>query len=181
MTDERYTFVEDVREKKRTARGYHNKVRKGGAVKMPSDFMTRKEKRALNGEVKEYNLNKPMDWAEFKAMPDDLKIAYILRLRDNYGGTAREISRMLGVSTATFGRMMAELGIKFPHNITMRQRKAWDTFKGRNMEHEETQKTSPEEAQDATMETIKADSANIAMLLKLLCGTGAKLTIEVTL
>ena len=46
MTDERYTFVSDVRDKKRTARGAFNKrthCGKGGAVKFPSDFMSKKE------------------------------------------------------------------------------------------------------------------------------------------
>ena len=67
MTDERYTFVQDVKEKKRTARGYHNKVRRGGAMKLPSDYLTKKERDAMNGECVTISLDRPMKWANFKA------------------------------------------------------------------------------------------------------------------
>lgn len=46
MNDEKYVFINDCAEKKRTARGIHNKrthAGKGGKVIFPSDYLTRKE------------------------------------------------------------------------------------------------------------------------------------------
>ena len=114
MTDEKFTFIEDLRDKKRTATGAHHKrthCGKGGAVKFPSDFMTKKELRAMNGEVKSYKLNEPMTWAEFKAMPDDIKVAYIKALRGKYNVSDSKIFEMMGVSQAAGQREIVRLGI----------------------------------------------------------------------
>lgn len=107
MTDEKYTFVSDVMEKKRTARGSHNKrthCGKGGRVRLPSDNLTRKELNAMNGEVKSYRLNDPMTWAEFKTMPDDLKITYIKLLREKFGVSDSKIAEMMGIGQNTMSK-----------------------------------------------------------------------------
>lgn len=114
MTDEKYTFISDVREKKRTAAGAHHKrthCGKGGAVKFPSDYMTKKEIDAMNGEVKSYKLNDPMTWAEFKAMPDDLKIDYIKALRSKFNVSDMNIGVMLGCTQVTISKEVRRLGI----------------------------------------------------------------------
>lgn len=53
-------FYEDSREKKRTAIGIHNRAsRRGyikGGIRTAYDFMTAKERKKLNGEVKVYNM-----------------------------------------------------------------------------------------------------------------------------
>ena len=54
-------------------------------VKLPSDELSPAERQAMNGEVKSISLNKPMDWAEFKTLADDLKVEYIKRLRKVLG------------------------------------------------------------------------------------------------
>ena len=62
MTDERYTFITDVAEKKRTARGAFNKRThngKGGKVRFPSDYLSNKERNEMNGKVREYRMNSP--------------------------------------------------------------------------------------------------------------------------
>lgn len=62
MTDEKFVFTSDVADKKRTARGAHNKkahAGKGGKVKFPADYMTKKELTAMSGEVKSYKMNSP--------------------------------------------------------------------------------------------------------------------------
>lgn len=114
MTDEKYTFIEDVREKKKTATGAHHKrthCGKGGAIRFPSDFKSKKELRAMNGEVKSYKLNDPVSWAEFKAWPDDIKRDYITALRKKYNVSDTKIMEMLGVSCFTISREMKRLGI----------------------------------------------------------------------
>lgn len=112
MTDEKFVLISDIKDKKRTARGGFNKVRKkGGRVRLPSDYMTEKERAKLNGDVKSYNLNRPMKWAEYKKLPDDLKETYLLRLRNLYNATATGLGRMFGVERMTVLNEQKRLGI----------------------------------------------------------------------
>lgn len=114
MTDEKFTFIEDVREKKKTATGARHKrthCGKGGAIRFPSDFKSKKELRAMNGEVKTYKLNDPVGWKEFKTWPDDIKRDYITALRKKYNVSDTKIMEMLGVSNFTICKEMKRLGI----------------------------------------------------------------------
>lgn len=114
MTDEKYVFVTDVRDKKRIGRGAFNKrthAGKGGAIKFPSDFLNRKELNAMNGEVKSYRLNEPMVWKEFKAMPDEIKISYIKALRNKFDVPDNRIAKMMGINQCSMSQMMKKLGI----------------------------------------------------------------------
>ena len=179
MTDERYTFVMDVKEKKRTARGYHNKVRQGGKMKLPSDYLTRKEKQALNGDIKTFRLNEPMAWDEYKALPEDLKRGYLERMRDVHGANAAAVREMLGICRKTLNNECQRLDVHFHRgNWTKDERTRWAAFLG--------------ETGDKTVETVKEiveekepiperPQVDIAALIESLRGTGAKLTIEVYL
>lgn len=125
MTDEKFTFIEDLREKKKTATGaYHKRTHcgKGGAIRFPSDYMTKKEREAMNGEVKSYKLNDPMGWAEFKAMPDDIKIAYIKALRQRYNVSDTKIAEMFGTCQVNFSSLCRRLGIQ----SARKSKEAWD-------------------------------------------------------
>ena len=115
MTDEKFTFIEDVRDKKRTATCAHHKrthCGKGGKVRFPSDFKTKKELRAMNGEVKSYKLNDPMGWEEFRAMPDDIKVAYITALRKKYNVSDTALAKMFGCSQPVVSKEMRRLGVQ---------------------------------------------------------------------
>ena len=114
MTDEKYTYIQDMKDKKFTARSARNKRThngKGGSVKLPSDYMTQKEIKAMSGEVKSYRLNEPMNWSEFKGMPDDIKISYIKSIRKKYGATDRAIAKMMATNTCSFSQEINRLGI----------------------------------------------------------------------
>lgn len=168
MTDEKYTFVQDVREKKRTAWGAHNKrthCGKGGAVKFPSDYMTRKELKAMNGEVKSYNINEPMKWNEYKALHDDIKIVYIKALREKFGVSDTRIgTEMLGVSqkaiTVEIGRLDIRLGkgchFKF-------DKKGWMNWLYGNPapECEETHENAAESGCEVTHEITQASEEKV--------------------
>lgn len=65
----------------------------------------------MNGEVQSYRLNDPMTWAEFKKMPDDIKITYIKLIREKYGAPDQHIGKMLGVCQATIVKEIRRLGI----------------------------------------------------------------------
>lgn len=111
MTDEKFLFVTDCAEKKAIGKSYYNKVRKGGSVRMPSDNLTKKELQAMNGEVKSYRLNEPMKWAEFKVMPDDIKISYVKLLREKFDIPDGEFYRMFGIDRSWGYKEFKRLGI----------------------------------------------------------------------
>lgn len=118
MKDEEFVFRSDVREKSSIARSARNRRThngKGGRVKFPSDYMTKKELKAMNGEVRSYRLNEPMSWKEFKAMPDDIKVTYIKLLRERYNVPDTHIAKMVGVTGVTFLKEVARLGICCGH------------------------------------------------------------------
>lgn len=113
MTDEKFVLISEIKEKKNAARGSRNKVtRKGRRVKLPSDYMTEKEKKAMNGEVKSFDLKQPMKWAEFCAMPDDLQKEYISRLQKLYRATDVAIGEMMGVSKASIYKKRMKFGLE---------------------------------------------------------------------
>lgn len=112
MTDEKYTFVTDVAEKKRIARGAFNKRThngKGGKVRFPSDYLSNKERNKMNGEIREYRMNSPITYAEFKKYPDDLKKKYIQRLRDMFDVPDKDIAEMMGVNVKTLATALAKI------------------------------------------------------------------------
>ena len=113
MTDCEYVFHQDVREKKSVGRNirYKNRTGKGG-VKMPSDYLTKKEKKMLNSDVTTYDMGKPMTWAEFKKMPDDLQRNYMKGMVDKFHPTQRAIADLMGVSDPTIVRFMEMCNIK---------------------------------------------------------------------
>lgn len=114
MSDEKYTYVQDCKEKKsiaRSARHARTHCGKGGSVKLPSDFKTRKELNAMNGECKSYRMNDPMTWAEFKELPDDLKVQYINKLRERFNVPDREIAKVFDVGFNTIYRWFKTLGL----------------------------------------------------------------------
>lgn len=127
MKDETYAFISDVKEKKVTARSARN-VRthagKGGRVKFPSDYLTRKELNAMNGEVKSYKLNDPLSWNEFKSMPDDIKVTYIKLLREKYGVPDCKIGEMMGVNKCTMSQEIKRIGLG--HGEKHGGYKGWD-------------------------------------------------------
>jgi hypothetical protein len=115
MTDEKYLYNQDLREKKSTARSARNKrthTGKSGRVRFPSDNLTKKELQAMNGKLERYRLNEPMSWKEFKAMPDDIKISYIKALQGKFNVTATALGDMFGVDRITVGKMLNELKIE---------------------------------------------------------------------
>jgi hypothetical protein len=105
MSDEKFEFLSDCKEKKITAQSARNRrgmTGKGGKVRMPSDSLTKKQLNSLHGECKTYRLGSPMSWSEFSEMPDDLKKMYIKKLRTQYGVPDEELALAMDVGYSEF-------------------------------------------------------------------------------
>lgn len=193
MTDAEYLFKSTSAERKRNGVGDFHKKRGGGRfVRLPSDNLTKKEREKMNGECLQYNMNAPVKWSEFLTWPQDLQREYIEKLTDSYNAKNEDIAKMFGVSVSQYRKLKNSLGIKGKAG----QGKPliqpdWGIFLGVDDPFEEVEfspvsaeKVEPPEKKEEKPEPIKVDNSsimNIAILLDALKGSGAKLTIEVTL
>lgn len=195
MTDEEYIFRQTSAERKRNGIGDFHKKRGGGRyVRLPSDNLSKKEREAMNSDVTKINLNAPVIWAEFKNWPDDLKIEYLQKLENKYHARGAAVADMLGITKVTLARCRRELGIpeksggrRLPLDAV-----GWKSFCNPHVlaekcpePTEEPAEKSPEtpalEDEEKKVKMGMDSVMNIAILLDKLRGTGAKLTIEVTL
>lgn len=112
-SDEEYEYRQEVRDKSITARSAR-KMRthngKGGAVKFPSDYLTPKERKAMNGELIITNLNRPLTWNSFKEVSADTKREYIQMIRERFGAPDAYIAEMMGCSRRTLNLELTDLG-----------------------------------------------------------------------
>lgn len=104
MTDERYVYNTDIRERKSAANGA--RAKKGGSrskrCHLPSDNMTAAQKRQLNGPTVAVNLNRPMTFTELKQISPTLQFLYLDHLVKVHKARAQDIYGMLGISKPYF-------------------------------------------------------------------------------
>lgn len=221
MTDEEYLFRQTEKERKRIARGDKNKVRGGGkTVKMPSDYLSRREREALNGEVKVYKKKDFYTWQEFKALPNDLQVAWVNSCINRYGAGVETISEIVfGCSKKNLRNHLTRIGEmqyinkpltgKAGQIAKKKLAAAFENWKNTQItmcEEDQPAEVATEETsepvfvpseEEAGKPEIKVeeksainwidpapakwDASNIAALIAALAGSGAKLTIEVTL
>lgn len=106
-------FDYDCMQKKRVARGAFAHInRKRGGCSLPSDALTEKQRKEKNGEVKSYNIARPMPWHEFKAMPEDLKREFFRNMQ-SFGGTAKWLAEEMNACDATISREAELVGAPF--------------------------------------------------------------------
>lgn len=106
-------FNYDCMQKKRVARGAFAHInRKRGGCALPSDILTEKQRKEKNGEVKSYNITRPMPWREFKAMPEDLKREFFRNMQ-SFGGTAKWLAEEMNACYATIRREAELVGAPF--------------------------------------------------------------------
>ena len=103
MDDSTYLFNQTSAERKRIARGAYSKKNGSKSKKctMPSDYLTKSQKKKLNGKVSSYDLSKPMSWKDFKEMPHDLRAEYIKKLV-KIGASRKDVADMFGISIPSF-------------------------------------------------------------------------------
>lgn len=123
MTDERYVFNQDIRERSKMRTGAIHKVNGSKSKKctLPSDHLTPTQKRKLNGECKSINLGKPItNFGEFRAYPYNLQQEYLQNLVTNYGARKIDICNMLGINNSNFDRYMRAHGIEVTFGQSVR-------------------------------------------------------------
>lgn len=109
MTD----FDYDAMQKKRIASGdrYRKRGSRSKYCGLPSDHMTHAQWKKKNGEVKMMNLNEPMSWEMFKAMPNDLQKEYVAKLVDRFHCNMKDLGMMFGVKTPTVSSYFKLVGV----------------------------------------------------------------------
>lgn len=122
-------FYSEIAQRKMIASGARHKKTCGcKKCHMPMDDMTPSEIRGLNGPVKVYQLGKPMCWAAFLDMPEDLQKKYIKTLYARFGVSNKRLADMFGIDLETVNRKTAELGVKRKSSMTNAQKDAWAKF-----------------------------------------------------
>ena len=111
MTDERFVYNADLRDRKRAAQGA--RAKKGGSrsksCTLPSDALSASQKRKLNGSVESISLNSPMSWARLRELTPTLQFLYLDHLVNEHKARRVDLCAMLGVATCTFWKLQREL------------------------------------------------------------------------
>lgn len=104
MNEAEYVFRTTNAERKRIGRGTYSKKRGSRSKKctLPSDYLTKRQIKKMNGGVQVYNIKKPMKWTEFKFMPMDLQRQYLQFLM-TLNPRRNDIAEMMGVRSDTIG------------------------------------------------------------------------------
>lgn len=193
MTDAEKVFNQTVQERKRLGYGDKHKKRQGGRyVRLPSDYLSRKERDAMNGEIETYNLNAPVAWRTLRKWPEDIQRQYFQTIDEKYGPTAAMYAEMLGVAENTVYNHRYWLQLPLGQRGSLKpDKKAWSDFinppKKTPEPETETEKT---EKPKAATPIVRMDKDGISFdpsfdpvveMIRYLRGTGAKVTIEVTL
>lgn len=198
MNDAEYIFKQTASERKRNGYGDYHKKRQGGRqVRLPSDHLSKKEREAMNGECLTYNMNAPVQWWQFRDWPDDLKTEYLQRLEESYRASTLDISLMMHTSYDNIRLLKQRLGLASKRGGKRPgvDKKAWAEFCGvapapdleptlpeSPLNCAETPAEETPKCEEPTPEKIDHSTImNLAILLDALKGSGAKLTIEVTL
>ena len=127
-------FNEDIRDKRKAGSGSFHKRGKGvkhgisGALRTPYHYMTNKEKKKLNGEVKVTHMYETiLTIEEFRLKDEETQKLMLTRWRDIYDNG--QIKKGLGIGNSPYYKMVEELGIpKKPrggaNNVGPKTRKA---------------------------------------------------------
>lgn len=130
MTDERYAFVEDVKNRKNLAKSGGKKGKSKYGCTLPSDYMTTKEKRTVNSQWVSITYDRPISFDKFLAYSDEDKKIYLQKLIDTYGGDTGKIAKMFKCEESKIKVFRQNLGIQSAsHNLTkLIPDPLWKTF-----------------------------------------------------
>ena len=184
MNDAEFLFRETEKERKRMGYGAHNKKRGGGRyVRTPSDNLSEKERNAMNGECKTYNISQRMTWEEFKKMPNDLQEQHIdfLQRNFNFGIGSQTAKVIFGITPQSLENYLKKNGIKYEvigkgSRVNMKKLRAWLA------ENEPVEEKTPEPENVPEKVCVEAKlEPSMAEALDMLLKLGAKITIQISL
>ena len=161
MTD----FDFENREKKIIAGSARHKRsgRNSRRCSLPSDLLTESQKRKQNGPVVSVKLGKPMGWAEFRLLNDDLKLEYLNSLNPGWHPNLSMLAEMFGVSITPASRETKRIGwapdTEAPGRRSQQQKKDWREF-CRGKEPEEEAKMMNVENKEPRIDISEYDDVN---------------------
>lgn len=77
---------------------------------LPSEYLTKKERTALNGELTSINTNKVYSYREFLEFPESLQAEYVRSLKERFDVTPNMLAELMNCSASTTNRLMKRLG-----------------------------------------------------------------------
>ena len=167
MTDERYVYTQEQRDRKRTATGA--RAKKGGSrskrCPLPSDALTKAQKAKLNGPVESVNLNRPMTYSQLKELSPTLQYLYLDHLISAHKARRADLLAMLGIVQSTWFNLMKKLPgkIEFSRNVPKKQAPEWQAFlaqqEAAQAPEAEAQAPAPSEPEDATVSATEPTPA----------------------
>lgn len=182
-------FEKDIREKKQIGNSARHKVVGGGRrVGFPSDSLTKKEREALNSEVRSWNTKRVMPWGTYKQMPGDLQKEYLTNMQ-GCGATATWLAAAMGVNSQTVWQAGKQHGAAFPRGggdrvLWERNLDLWRTGEPARQEPAHEEAAAPEDApkkQTALLHArleIDGDREAILAHLRLLMPEKGRVTVE---
>lgn len=204
MTDERYVYVQDIREKKSAGYGAFHKKNgsKSKKCNFPSDYLSRKEKNKMNGSIITLNLSKFYTWDEFKNMSPDFQVEYLQYIADKYKAGNETIAiEVFGITGPSLRTYLVKHGIdkkiEFKavrgskvnrlhlHEAVKKQRQG-DEPEEQPVQEEETPPQETVEEQKnvstvlkSTIEMTEFDMNMIELMKKMYVGSSVRVTITV--
>ena len=130
-------FDYDVKEKKALIASARK--RKSGIYSkkctLPSEYLTKKEKEKMNGEVKSYDLKKFITYEELCTIPVDIQAEYLHRLQDKYAVNIKNIAEAMDIHPSTLSHHCIITNIKLtrrPKKDRLAKMDEWMAFCGMN-------------------------------------------------
>lgn len=132
MDDAQWVLKQDIKEKKITARSARKKARHTGC-KLPSDYLTSKQKKQLNGEVICMNIRKPMTYKYFKTLPKDLQEEFLDYVVSTFHVTAEILCKeMFNITAPGLRNYIRTKNMKSPwtrgQHMPQFDRERWEKF-----------------------------------------------------
>lgn len=162
MTDERFTFVDQQRERKSAARGARHRVcgSKSKRCTLPHEYLTPAQMKRRNGIVNTYSMNAPHTKAELSGWSQDLRREYFTGLMQRYCPTNAQLADMLGCSERTVYNILTACSVsRENHRQTRAQEAAWFTFVAPDAPERAQSDVTPEAIHVPDEHEIPADAA----------------------
>ena len=111
MTDERFTFIADIKEKNSTKSGAYHRINgsKSKRCTLPSDRLTPAQLKRRNSPVESIKLNKPCTYAELKTVTPSLQFLYLDHLVHEYKARRVDLLTMLCISNTCLTKLQKRL------------------------------------------------------------------------